>query len=113
MRSSSWAAIRPLLTDPQMLGWFRLAGAMFPIGPWRLEWFDVAACRGIRDLDVFYPSKGRRYFAAKRICRRCPVRDDCGAYVDRVEAGAGYAKELEGVWGGETPLERWRRRSSA
>lgn len=43
-------------------------------------WWDHAACKGRTDL--FFPALGnmRGLAAAKRICRRCPVIDQCRAY---------------------------------
>jgi hypothetical protein len=45
---------------------------------------------------------------AKRLCRDCPVLEECRAYIDRME---GRRKTgLEGIWAGERPDQRLVRR---
>lgn len=67
------------------------------------DWTERAACRGL-DPDLFYPvgTTGpalEQVAAAKAICARCPVRDDCLDWALRTG-------EAHGVWGGTTPEER-------
>lgn len=63
-----------------------------PGDTWRLD----AACRDMGPA-VFYP-RGRDWDAqvadARRVCRSCPVREQCGDHADTVG-------ETHGIWGGE------------
>jgi WhiB family redox-sensing transcriptional regulator len=63
-----------------------------------LDWMSLAACRDM-DPDVFFPTGvgvagQRQVAAAERICRTCPVQEQCGE--QRVRTGAST-----GVWGGK------------
>ena len=65
-----------------------------------------AACRGLHSTDeehdVMFPRSeqvGQDLRRAKRVCLRCPVREDC-----LTQAVA--AREGAGVWGGLSPTER-------
>jgi WhiB family transcriptional regulator, redox-sensing transcriptional regulator len=80
-----------------------------PIGDRPMDWLGHAACRD-SDPELFFPasdmsaSAGRaRVEAAKKVCRRCPVRGTClsWAFDNGQEAG---------VWGGMTEEERRRLR---
>lgn len=54
------------------------------------------------DPELWYGESGEdrlNYKPAKQFCSRCPVIDVCLAY-------ALEANELDGVWGGLSPLER-------
>lgn len=69
------------------------------------EWQLHGACRGA-DSSLFFlpeaergPRKARRESAAKLVCGRCPVIEDCAAF-------ALSTREPYGVWGGLTPEER-------
>lgn len=68
------------------------------------EWRDQAACRDY-PTSMFFPARGDNagLAAAKAVCARCPVRDDCLEFSivmgDRV-----------GVWGGVTERTRQRKR---
>ena len=67
---------------------------------------DDAACVETHP-DIFFPEKGQVAYvrAAREICGGCPVRELC----------LGYALVNDvrfGVWGGLTPVERWRLRRS-
>jgi len=59
-----------------------------------------AACAGA-DPELFFPAKrgAPEIRAAKSVCARCPVRDECLEYSLRTE-------ELFGIWGG---LDEWER----
>jgi WhiB family transcriptional regulator, redox-sensing transcriptional regulator len=74
-------------------------------------WKDLAACAGI-STDLFFPPEniggpreGRgvagekeRVERAKKICERCPVRDECLEY--SIDLGC------VGIWGGMDTAER-------
>jgi WhiB family transcriptional regulator, redox-sensing transcriptional regulator len=64
-------------------------------------WMNLATCRGM-DSDLFFPigpEAGRQAEEAKKICRRCPVREAC---LDE----ALTKKIKDGIWGGTTEGER-------
>jgi WhiB family redox-sensing transcriptional regulator len=64
------------------------------------EWEERALCRDVEDQAVFFPPHGNRSAeAAKRICRRCPVADEC------LETAL-LNDERFGIWGGMTEKER-------
>lgn len=60
------------------------------------QWVEDAICAQV-DGDLFYPEQGASNAEAKRLCRSCPVREQC------LEAGM---SEMHGIWGGHTPKER-------
>jgi WhiB family transcriptional regulator, redox-sensing transcriptional regulator len=77
------------------------------VGDRDTAWFDHAACRQM-DPELFFPDSDVRpawaqVEAAKKVCRRCPVRGIClsRALDDGQEAG---------IWGGTTEEERRRLR---
>lgn len=65
-----------------------------------LAWANNAACRG-QNLALFFTESKTGVEQAKRICARCPVREDCLDEVLRAENDARY-----GVYGGLTGKER-------
>lgn len=65
----------------------------------RPEWMNKAACRGIATSLFYAESAGESAADAKRLCIKCPVRDDCLAH-------ALQNVERFGIWGGLTPHER-------
>lgn len=69
---------------------------MFLPGPWRKD----AACGGMPS-EVFFPERGQTTEAAKKVCRRCPVRLECLEF-------ALSTHERHGVWGGMALRERRR-----
>lgn len=72
------------------------------------QWHERALCRQV-DPELFYPEKGSGVSAvrqAKRICDRCEVKPQCGAYA--IEHAETY-----GVWGGTSETERRRIRGLA
>ncbi|WP_405652264.1 WhiB family transcriptional regulator [Streptomyces sp. RK9] len=80
--------------------------------PLRQEWIHRAACADA-DPELFFPvgttgPAERDQEEAKRVCTRCPVRDQCLAYA----LGSG---QTSGVWGGkdEAELAALRRRRRA
>jgi hypothetical protein len=63
---------------------------------------------------VFYPpgaGDASMFEQAKAICAAYPVIADCRAMTDRAERGLSQPY-LDGVFAGESPLERVRRRRS-
>lgn len=69
-------------------------------------WTASAACRGM-DPAVFHPQRhghdqAKRSRAAKEVCRRCPVEDECLAFALMTEPVGSES----GIWGGMTPEER-------
>lgn len=68
------------------------------------EWTDDAACRG-RRTAVFFPTDDSTAGAAKALCRRCPVVEQCLEFALATHQDAG-------VWGGLSEGERRRLRRS-
>lgn len=65
-----------------------------------LAWQARGLC-GQSDPEAFFPEKGQPSRDAKRICRACPVREECLQYaIDN--------DEQFGVWGGLSRRERRR-----
>lgn len=58
------------------------------------EWQDDAACQGM-DTELFFPNVGEtsKARAAKAICGRCPVTEECALFA--IETNT-----LAGIWGG-------------
>ncbi|MER6434663.1 WhiB family transcriptional regulator [Streptomyces sp900105245] len=70
------------------------------------DWPDQAACASTQiDPGIFYPPErrgapgGDRIRAAKKICQKCPVSEQC-------LAAALSGAEEHGIWGGFTAIER-------
>lgn len=72
--------------------------------PSSVRWMDNAACKGENTLDFFAYARGADNAAraaterARSICERCTVTDECRRYAIQIEA--------DGIWGGETYVER-------
>lgn len=66
-------------------------------------WMQNAACLDV-DPELFYPAPGDKAAggAAKRICGRCSVKDDCLAYARKQH-------DHWGIWGGLSGKQRSRR----
>ncbi|OSC34901.1 WhiB family transcriptional regulator [Mycolicibacillus koreensis] len=64
------------------------------------EWQDRALCAQT-DPEAFFPEKGGSTREAKKICQRCPVRNECLEY-------ALAHDERFGIWGGLSERERRR-----
>lgn len=66
------------------------------------DWRQKAECLDA-DPEVFFPEAGSNGLAAKRICARCEVKQECLDYamVNRID---------DGVWGGTAAVERERMR---
>ena len=76
----------------------------------REEWLDAGACRQ-EDPELFFPitscdPSARQIDAAKAVCQRCGVQDQCLHYA--LESHQNY-----GVWGGTSEEERGQLDSSA
>jgi len=67
-----------------------------------LDWRLLGTCRQV-DPELWYPDKGASVKDPKRVCRSCPVRDQCLEY-------AMDHDERYGVWGGLSERERRRLR---
>ena len=65
-----------------------------------LDWMESALCLQV-DPDLFFPQPGEndRVWAAKRVCRNCPVQSECLSW-------AVANPELHGVLGGTTERDR-------
>ena len=61
-------------------------------------WVSWAACAG-QDTNLFYPNKHLKAEAAKAVCARCPVAQQCLEY-------ALERNDQNGIWGGLSPEER-------
>ena len=59
-------------------------------------WMDDALCAQV-DPDLWFPERGGPGSPAKRICARCPVREQC---LDE------NLMETHGFWGGMSERER-------
>ncbi len=66
--------------------------------PAPLAWQADAACAEEAE-DLWFPRRGQPTDAAKAVCRRCLVREECLGY-------AQANRISEGVWGGLTGPER-------
>lgn len=66
----------------------------------REPWQEQALCAEV-DAELFFPERGASPRAAKIICRKCDVRQQCLEYALR-------NNEKYGVWGGTTDYERHR-----
>jgi WhiB family redox-sensing transcriptional regulator len=56
-------------------------------------WQEQAACVGLYDDDNFFPNGQGRKPKAQKVCRNCPVREECGDYAIRTG-------QMFGMWGG-------------
>ena len=79
----------------------RLPGAQLESWEWQLD----AVCRGMDSSTFYHPpgerdaARENRAAAAKAVCRRCPVIEECLDHALRV-------REPYGVWGGRSEDER-------
>lgn len=62
------------------------------------EWHLQAACRGIKNPDIFFPHGNGSTAEALAICAECPVKDLCRQ--DAID------HNRIGIWGGTTRPER-------
>lgn len=70
-----------------------------------LPWADAALCAQT-DYAIFYPRKGQvqTVRAAKAVCRKCPVLDQCLLFALETD-------ERHGIWGATTVRDRRRLRA--
>lgn len=67
----------------------------------RPAWQSKAACRGC-DPDLFFLDRGEPSTEALKICRSCPVKNECLEY---------GLHERHGIWGGMSERQRrWLRK---
>lgn len=71
--------------------------------PQDLTWQDAALCGQIGS-DAFYGERGCTNTAARRVCARCPVREDC--LTDALNNMGLYGMGRHGVWGSTSPEQR-------
>lgn len=64
------------------------------------EWMQRALCAEIGG-DEWFPEKGCNGTAAKRICQRCPVQQECRDYAEE-------HRIADGIWGGVAEKARTR-----
>lgn len=69
----------------------------------RYDWMGDALCADRPGL--FHQDLGANYTAAQRICASCPVRPQCEAYTERLDAVSG-AQDQHGMWAGRTCKQR-------
>lgn len=72
-------------------------------------WMARAACRG-EPVELFFPVRGESAEAAKAICARCPVADECLDYAVGSYTDTGLP--VIGIWGGTSGRERRQIRSA-
>ena len=71
-----------------------LAAALVDLPPLG-AWVELAACGPLADADVWTSDdepEADELAVAERVCRRCPVRQQCGSYA--------ATAAVYGVWGG-------------
>lgn len=73
--------------------------------PGRPAWWAEAACRGRPDI-TWFPGQGETAAPAKAICAECPAREACLAFATEHNID-------QGVWGGQSGLDRRRARAGA
>ncbi|MGI8682041.1 MAG: WhiB family transcriptional regulator [Mycobacteriales bacterium] len=67
-------------------------------------WMRQAVCASTGGADDWFPSQGEANRAAKRVCRGCPVQQECLDYALR------RGEVHFGIYGGTTPTTRQRMR---
>lgn len=79
-------------------GWLSADSAESLFAPRTEAWMADALCAQV-DPELWYPEKGGSTGEAKRICRACPVVEQCLAY-------ALSRDDRFGIWGGTSERER-------
>ncbi len=77
----------------------------------RYDWMADARCAQV-DPDLWHPDNGSTYTTAKQICSACPVRPQCEAHTDRLDADAAV-NGRHGMWAARTKSQRERRQANA
>jgi WhiB family transcriptional regulator, redox-sensing transcriptional regulator len=67
---------------------------------------EALCAREVAD-HIWFPAKGASLQPARRICRRCPVREQC------VQHAIADPSLRDGIWGGTTPKMRSRLRAAS
>lgn len=70
----------------------------------RYDWMAAASCAQA-DPGLFHPDHSGHYTRAQRICAACPVRPQCEAHTERLDAVAGR-QDQHGMWAGRTRRQR-------
>ena len=70
-----------------------------------MEWIEQGLCAQT-DPELFFPEHGTKTANARRICRRCPVVNQCLEY-------ALADLSIVGIWGGTSEKERRLMRQAA
>lgn len=68
-------------------------------------WMNDALCAQV-DPDLWFPEVGGPTREAKRICARCPVREQCLEYALSDDRTSGASPFNHGIYGGLSPAER-------
>ncbi|KUN99532.1 WhiB family transcriptional regulator [Streptomyces resistomycificus] len=69
----------------------------------RYAWMDAALCAQADPEAWTETGPGHGSRQPKRICGECPVRPDCTAHANRLEAVDGA---MTGIWGGASQQQR-------
>jgi WhiB family redox-sensing transcriptional regulator len=64
------------------------------------DWMESGACRDWPS-EMFYPSDGAGVVRARRVCKRCAVREECLDYALKHHIA-------HGIWGGTSERQRLR-----
>lgn len=64
------------------------------------RWYEHAACKGM-DTELWFGATASNMEFAQRVCRDCPVREDC-------LRAAIETPDTKGMWGGLTEVQRAR-----
>jgi WhiB family redox-sensing transcriptional regulator len=82
-----------------------------PAWGWDRDWMLRAAC-GPATAELFFPDGNGRSTEAEAlaVCAECPVVRECRDLADRLERRSTSPSLVHGVWGGEAPVGRIRRR---
>ena len=70
----------------------------------RYDWMGGALCAQT-DPDLFHPDSGASYTAAQQICTACPVRPQCEAHTELLDAGSNI-QDQHGMWAARTRRQR-------
>lgn len=70
----------------------------------RYDWMAGASCAQA-DPGLFHQDGSGHYTRAQRICAACPVRPQCEAHTEHLEAACDI-QDQHGVWAGRTRRQR-------
>jgi hypothetical protein len=73
--------------------------------PQKLPWQDGALCTQI-GFQPFFPDTGVQYTEARKICGSCDVREECLAWIMKVEDDSDVHNR-HGMFAGLNPRERY------